>query len=226
MIIQSDRFSASTAAVALTSTSAGAAIYRPEFELDGTKTRILTDQIHSVSPNRFGEFNGSLEADELADLDRALMLRFGLIRPHKNTEPDPTRAHSATRSTVETLRRRTPTPHGTRGEPQPAASRRMAGTADSSVLVYSCSGSSSTCSTSPTSTISPWYITATRSAMFHARPRSWVMTSVERPRSTRRRSSRARISPRTVASSDATGSSATSTRGWSTRAPAMTTRWR
>lgn len=79
LIIQSDRFSTSTVAVALISTSAGAAIYSPEFELDGTKTRILTDQIYSVSPNRIGKFKGSLEADELAALDRALMLRFGLI---------------------------------------------------------------------------------------------------------------------------------------------------
>jgi mRNA interferase MazF len=79
VIIQSDRFACSTVTVALTSTSAGAAIYRPEIELDGHKTRILTDQIFSVSPERLGEFAGSLDGSELADLDRALLLKFGLI---------------------------------------------------------------------------------------------------------------------------------------------------
>ncbi|MGW3470269.1 type II toxin-antitoxin system PemK/MazF family toxin [Saccharopolyspora sp. NPDC000995] len=79
VIIQSDHFSTSTIAVALTSTRAGAAVYRPEIELNGTKSRILTDQIYSVSPERLGDFKGSLGAGELADLDRALLLRFGLI---------------------------------------------------------------------------------------------------------------------------------------------------
>lgn len=79
MIIQSDRFACSTVTVALTSTSAGAASYRPEIELEGRKTRILTDQIFSVSPDRFGEFAGSLDRSEFADLDRALLLKFGLI---------------------------------------------------------------------------------------------------------------------------------------------------
>ena len=65
-----------------------------------------------------------------------------------------------------------------------------------------------------------------RSAMFQARPRSWVTTSTESPRSSRSASSSARISPRTEASSEETGSSATSTSGSRTSAPAMTTRWR
>ncbi|WP_101790053.1 type II toxin-antitoxin system PemK/MazF family toxin [Nonomuraea indica] len=79
VIIQSDRFATSSVTVALTSTSAGAAVYRPDFELDGTKSRILTDQIYSVSPSRLGDFKGALEAHEAADLDRALMLKLGLI---------------------------------------------------------------------------------------------------------------------------------------------------
>ncbi|MFD6271913.1 type II toxin-antitoxin system PemK/MazF family toxin [Nocardia asteroides] len=79
VIIQSDRFPASTVIVAMTSTGAGAAIYRPEIEFDGTETRILTDQIFTIAPERLGEFKGSLGGTELADLDRALMLKLGLF---------------------------------------------------------------------------------------------------------------------------------------------------
>lgn len=79
VIIQSDRFSSSTVTVALTSTRAGPAIYRPAIDFDGTKTRVLTDQIHSVAPERLGSFRGTLAADEMVDLDRALMIKLGLI---------------------------------------------------------------------------------------------------------------------------------------------------
>src|SRR5690606_3216933 len=54
----------------------------------------------------------------------------------------------------------------------------------------------------------PRYITAMRSAMFQAKPRSWVTTSTARPVSSTRLRSRARISPRIEASRLATGSSA------------------
>lgn len=79
VIIQSDRFASSTITIAMTSTSAGPAVYRPEIELDGVKTRVLTDQIFSVAPSRLADFKGALEASELADLDRALLLKLGLI---------------------------------------------------------------------------------------------------------------------------------------------------
>ncbi|MEV4111892.1 type II toxin-antitoxin system PemK/MazF family toxin [Nonomuraea sp. NPDC049695] len=79
VIIQSDRFATSTITVALTSTSAGPAIYRPEVEFNGKKSRVLTDQIYTVSPSRLGDFIGALEAEEAAELDRALMLKLGLI---------------------------------------------------------------------------------------------------------------------------------------------------
>lgn len=78
VIIQSDRFATSTITVAMTSTSAGRAIYRPEIDIDGTRTRILTDQIHTVDPERLGRFVGMLDAFELRDLDRALLLKLGL----------------------------------------------------------------------------------------------------------------------------------------------------
>ncbi len=63
----------------MTSTSAGPAVYRPEIEFDGTKSRILVDQIYTVTPERLGDFKGSLEGNELAALDRALMLKLGLL---------------------------------------------------------------------------------------------------------------------------------------------------
>lgn len=79
VVIQSDRFASSLTTVAMTSTRAGSAIYRPEIELNGTRTRILTDQIFSLADSRLGSIAGTLEAEELADLDRALMLKLGLI---------------------------------------------------------------------------------------------------------------------------------------------------
>ncbi|MBQ1092178.1 type II toxin-antitoxin system PemK/MazF family toxin [Streptomyces sp. B93] len=79
VVIQSDRFSTSTVTVALTSASAGPAVYRPEIELEGKATRVLTDQIYSVAPERLGDFRGALDADELVALDRALMLKLGLF---------------------------------------------------------------------------------------------------------------------------------------------------
>ncbi|WP_327587634.1 type II toxin-antitoxin system PemK/MazF family toxin [Nonomuraea sp. NBC_00507] len=79
VIIQSDSFSTSTITIAMTSTSAGPAVYRPEIEFNGAKSRVLTDQIYSVSPSRLGDFKCALEAHEIADLDRALMLKLGLI---------------------------------------------------------------------------------------------------------------------------------------------------
>ena len=78
VIIQSDAFSCSTVTVAMTSTSAGRAIYRPEIEFLGEKTRILTDQIQSLDHSRLGDFKGSLEFDELEALDRALVLKLAL----------------------------------------------------------------------------------------------------------------------------------------------------
>jgi mRNA interferase MazF len=79
VIIQSDRFATSVITVALTSSSAGPAIYRPEIEFDGTKSRVLADQIYSVSPSRLGDFKGALDPHEAAEMDRALMLKLGLI---------------------------------------------------------------------------------------------------------------------------------------------------
>lgn len=79
VVIQSDRFATSTVTVAMTSTSAGHASYRPEIEVDGVPARILTDQIYTVDPSRLAGFRGSIEPQESADLDRALLLKLGLV---------------------------------------------------------------------------------------------------------------------------------------------------
>ncbi|MFE7411903.1 type II toxin-antitoxin system PemK/MazF family toxin [Streptomyces laurentii] len=79
VVVQSDRFAGSTVTVALTSTRAGQAVYRPEIEFDGVATRILTDQIHTVDPSRLGDVKGTLDAGELVALDQALILKLGLF---------------------------------------------------------------------------------------------------------------------------------------------------
>jgi mRNA interferase MazF len=79
VVIQSDRFACSTVTVAMTSSSAGQAVYRPEVEFLGTKSRILTDQIHSLDHSRLGEFKGALEVDEMDALDRALIIKLALV---------------------------------------------------------------------------------------------------------------------------------------------------
>lgn len=79
VVIQSDQFAASTITVALTSTRAAPAVYRPEIEIGGEVTRVLTDHVFSLDPGRLGEFRGVLSPAELRGLDRALLLKFGLI---------------------------------------------------------------------------------------------------------------------------------------------------
>lgn len=79
VVIQSDAFACSTLAVAHTSTSAGAAVYRPEIESLRSKSRMLTDQIYSVDHGRLGDFMGALDTDEMASLDQALLLKLGLL---------------------------------------------------------------------------------------------------------------------------------------------------
>jgi mRNA interferase MazF len=65
--IQSDGILLSTLIVAPTSTSAQAAIFRPEIEMDGTRTRVLVDQMRAVDASRLGEF------------DRAVRLILGVL---------------------------------------------------------------------------------------------------------------------------------------------------
>jgi len=77
--IQSDGILLSTLIVAPTSTSAQAAIFRPEIEMDGTRTRVLVDQIRAVDASRLGDFAGRLDAAETAEVDRAVRLILGVL---------------------------------------------------------------------------------------------------------------------------------------------------
>jgi mRNA interferase MazF len=77
--IQSDGILLSTLIVAPTSTSAQAAIFRPEIELDGTRTRVLVDQMRAVDASRLGDFAGRLDATETGEVDRAVRLMLGVL---------------------------------------------------------------------------------------------------------------------------------------------------
>lgn len=79
VVIQSDQFASSTVTVAMTSTRAARAVYRPEIDVDGQRRRIITDQVFSVDPSRLAAFRGALDAGEIGKLDRALLLKFGLL---------------------------------------------------------------------------------------------------------------------------------------------------
>lgn len=77
--VQSDGILLSTLIVAPTSTSAQAAIFRPEIELDGTPTRVLVDQMRAVDASRLGDFAGRLDAAETGEVDRAVRLILGVL---------------------------------------------------------------------------------------------------------------------------------------------------
>lgn len=77
--VQSDGIRLSTLIVAPTSTSAQPAIFRPEIEMDGTRTLVLVDQMRAVDVNRLGDFAGRLEGIEADEVDRAVRLILGVL---------------------------------------------------------------------------------------------------------------------------------------------------
>jgi len=72
VVVQSDALPLSTWLVAPTSTSARAATFRPEIDLDGIPTRVLAEQATAVDPTRLGESIGFLSRGELERVDAAL----------------------------------------------------------------------------------------------------------------------------------------------------------
>lgn len=78
VVVQSDFVQPSTLLVAPTSTSAKWAQYRPEIEVDGTTTRVLTEQTMAVDPQRLGDFAGRLGAQEMTAVNDALKLVLAL----------------------------------------------------------------------------------------------------------------------------------------------------
>ena len=77
--IQSDGIPLSTLVVAPTSTSAQPAIFRPEIEMEGVRTRVLIDQMRAVDGSRLGELAGRLDAAETGEVDRAIRLMLGIL---------------------------------------------------------------------------------------------------------------------------------------------------
>lgn len=78
VVVQSDHLPLSTWLVAPTSTSARAASFRPQVEIDGRTTRVLAEQTAAVEPGRLGKSVGYLSFEELRRLDAALRIVLDL----------------------------------------------------------------------------------------------------------------------------------------------------
>ncbi|MEJ5946908.1 type II toxin-antitoxin system PemK/MazF family toxin [Pseudokineococcus basanitobsidens] len=74
VVVQSDDLPLSTWLVAPTSTSARAASFRPEVDVEGRATRVLTEQTAAVDPERLGAAAGVLSHEEMQRVDAALRL--------------------------------------------------------------------------------------------------------------------------------------------------------
>jgi mRNA interferase MazF len=72
-VVQADDLAALTTVVVVpTSTSAQAAVFRPEATIRGRRTRLLTDQISAVDRHRLGRQVARLSSAELQELDESL----------------------------------------------------------------------------------------------------------------------------------------------------------
>ena len=73
VIVQSDALlRLSTVLIAPTSTSARAASFRPEIDIDGTATRVLVEQNGAVDVTRLGAYHNHLTAEEQWGINLAL----------------------------------------------------------------------------------------------------------------------------------------------------------
>ena len=80
VVVQTDLLNElSTVVVAPTSTSALAAVFRPEVEVAGRRTLVLTEQIRALDRSRLGRRVGTLAQTELRAVDDALKLVLGLF---------------------------------------------------------------------------------------------------------------------------------------------------
>jgi len=79
IIVQSDAFlPRSVVLLAPTSRSARLASFRPEVEIDGTRTLVLVEQVGAVDVNRLGDLAGHLSPEEQWGVDAALFTVLGL----------------------------------------------------------------------------------------------------------------------------------------------------
>jgi mRNA interferase MazF len=61
-----------------TSRRAKPASFRPEVEIDGTRTLVLVEQVGAVDVNRLGDLAGHLSPEEQWGVDAALLTVLGL----------------------------------------------------------------------------------------------------------------------------------------------------
>ena len=80
VVLQASELELSTVIVAPTSTRALATSFRPEIQVVGERTRVLTEQLRTVDRRRLGELVGRLTWEELEEVDRALETVLGLAR--------------------------------------------------------------------------------------------------------------------------------------------------
>ncbi len=79
VVVQSDDLPLSTWVIAPTSTGRRAASFRPEIEINGTKTRVMVEQLTVIDPQaRLGDFAGRLGSTEMRAVDSALAVVLGL----------------------------------------------------------------------------------------------------------------------------------------------------
>lgn len=74
VVVQSDDLPLSTWLVAPTSTASRQASFRPEIEIDGRLTRVLTEQTSAIDPSRLGKRIGYLGADEMRRVNAGLRI--------------------------------------------------------------------------------------------------------------------------------------------------------
>ena len=79
VVVQSDDLPLSTWIIAPTSTGRRAASFRPEININGTKTRVMVEQLTVIDPQtRLGEFAGRLDSAEIHAVDAALLAVLAL----------------------------------------------------------------------------------------------------------------------------------------------------
>lgn len=79
VVLQSDDVPLSTWIVAPTSTGRREASFRPEVEINGTRTRVMVEQLTVVDPEtRLGKFAGRLDQSEMRAIDLALLALLAL----------------------------------------------------------------------------------------------------------------------------------------------------
>lgn len=79
VVVQSDDLPLSTWIIAPTSTGRRSASFRPEIAVNGSKTRVMVEQLTVIDPQaRLGDFAGRLSSAEMRVVDAALQAVLAL----------------------------------------------------------------------------------------------------------------------------------------------------